>query len=74
MAAPSVAPPRIRVSITAVNSNFLFWSRGVVKYLTAQGKEDYLTDKPLARDSKDHRKWLQEDTMVSAWLWNSMNL
>lgn len=72
MAAPSVAPPHIGVSITVVNSKFLFCSRGVVKYLTAQGKENYLTDKPPARDSKDHHTWLQEDTTVTTWLRNSM--
>lgn len=72
MAAPSVAPHHIGVSITAVNSKFLFCSRGVVKYLTAQGKENYLTDKPPARDSKDHHKWSQEDTTVTTWLRNSM--
>lgn len=72
MAAPSVAPPGIGVSITAVNSKFLLWSRIVLKYLTAQGKENYLTDKPPAREPKDHRKWLQKDTMVTTRLRNSM--
>ncbi|ESR60679.1 hypothetical protein CICLE_v10017996mg, partial [Citrus x clementina] len=37
------------------------------------GKENYLTDEPLASESKDYRKWLQEDTMVTTWLWNSMD-
>lgn len=76
MAAPSAAPPGIGVSITTVklnNENFVLWSRGVVKSLTTQGKENYLTDEPPASESKDYRKWLQEDTMVTTWLWNSMD-
>ncbi|KAL9453559.1 hypothetical protein AB3S75_009213 [Citrus x aurantiifolia] len=76
MAAPSVAPPGIGVSITIVkfnNENFVLWSR-VVKYLTAKGKYNYLTDEPPASESKDYSKWLQEDTMVTTWLWNSMDL
>ncbi|KAK1574867.1 hypothetical protein Q3G72_000601 [Acer saccharum] len=36
----------------------------VKKCLTAQGKEQYLSDAKPATDSKDYRKWVKEDTMV----------
>ncbi|KAK1570860.1 hypothetical protein Q3G72_008244 [Acer saccharum] len=44
------------------DNNFLLWSRAVKKYLNAQSKEQYLSDVKLATDTKDYRKWVQEDT------------
>ncbi|KAK0597346.1 hypothetical protein LWI29_024335 [Acer saccharum] len=44
----------------------------VIKCLTAQGKEQYLSDTKPATDSKDYHNWVKEDTMVTTWLWNNM--
>ncbi|KAK0572489.1 hypothetical protein LWI29_032276 [Acer saccharum] len=68
-------PAGVGVSITVVklnDTNYLLWSKAVKKYLTTQGKEQYLTTPQLVDDAKDLQKWLREHTMVTTWLWNSM--
>ncbi|KAK0593333.1 hypothetical protein LWI29_034858 [Acer saccharum] len=68
-------PPGVGISLTLVklnDTNYLLWSRAIKKYLTAQAKEKYLTDTKPADDAKEYQKWVQEDAMVTTWLWNSM--
>ena len=68
--ASSISPsPGVGTSITAVKlngeGNFKLWSKGVLKFLYAQGKSDYLVKEPPSQDSKEFSKWLQEDSMVT---------
>ncbi|KAK4836176.1 hypothetical protein QYF36_019499 [Acer negundo] len=68
-------PPGVGISLTAVklnDANYLLWSRAIKKYLTAQAKEKYLTDTKPADDAKEYQRWVEEDAMVTTWLWNSM--
>ena len=47
----------VGISLTVVklnDENYLLWSRAVKKYLTTQGKVNYLTDAKPAIDAKDY--------------------
>lgn len=52
--------------------NYLKWSQLVRTILKGKGKANHLTEAvPNADDSK-FKTWDEEDSMIMAWLWNSM--
>lgn len=52
--------------------NYLKWSQLVGRTLKGKGKANHLTgDAPKEGDPK-FTKWDEEDSMIMAWLWNSM--
>ena len=52
--------------------NYLKWSQLIRTILKGKGKVSHLTD--MAPDEQDakFKSWDEEDSMIMAWLWNSM--
>ncbi|KHN39708.1 hypothetical protein glysoja_040575, partial [Glycine soja] len=57
-----------------IGENYLKWSQLIRTILKGKGKGSHLTDN--APDEKDvkFKSWDEEDSMIMAWLWNSMVL
>ena len=55
-------------------TNYLEWSQSVLLVIRGKGKLDYLTgDKPKpAATEPTYQTWVSENSMVMAWLVNSM--
>ncbi|XP_062015474.1 uncharacterized protein LOC133732032 [Rosa rugosa] len=58
------------------NTNFISWSKHAKLNITGRGKLGYLTGKkkaPSEEDEEGYEIWVEEDSLVQAWLFNSMH-
>jgi len=54
--------------------NYLKWAQLVHRTLKGKGKANHLTDAAPEEEDPRFTKWDEEDSMIMAWLWNSMVL
>ena len=52
--------------------NYLKWSQLIKTILKGKGKVSYLTDNIHDETDPKFKSWDEEDSMIMAWLWNSM--
>ncbi|XP_040373112.1 uncharacterized protein LOC112195335 [Rosa chinensis] len=58
------------------STNFISWSKHAKLNITGRGKLGYLTGKkkaPSEEDEEGYEIWVEEDSLVQAWLFNSMH-
>ncbi|GAV78520.1 UBN2_3 domain-containing protein, partial [Cephalotus follicularis] len=54
------------------SSNYLLWAQAVKIYIIAKKKLKFLNSDPPAPDASGYEDWMQENTVILIWLWNSM--
>ncbi|XP_057417850.1 uncharacterized protein LOC130712041 isoform X2 [Lotus japonicus] len=52
--------------------NYLKWPQLVLRTLKGKGKASHLTEDAPKEEDPKFTKWDEEDSMIMAWLWNSM--
>ena len=52
--------------------NYLKWSQLIKTILKGKGKVSHLTDNIPDETDPKFKSWDEEDSMIMAWLWNSM--
>jgi len=55
-----------------IGKNYLKWAQLVLRTLKGKGKANHLTEDAPKEDDPKFTKWDEEDSMIMAWLWNSM--
>ena len=71
----SIENPTLQITIRKLNGcNFLQWSQPVKLFIKGKGKLGYLTGANKATNPKNpaYQTWDSENSMVMAWLINSM--
>ncbi|GAV86712.1 UBN2_3 domain-containing protein, partial [Cephalotus follicularis] len=54
------------------SSNYLLWAQAVKIYIMAKKKLKFLNSDLPAPDASGYEDWMQENTVILIWLWNSM--
>ncbi|XP_051152006.1 uncharacterized protein LOC127265986 [Andrographis paniculata] len=70
---PSDHPWMSLVTTLLIDSNYLIWSRGIMRSLAAKGKEGFITGEiPKPKEPVATAIWRRTDNMILLWMLNSI--